>query len=304
MPNNNAKGPLLIAATAILWSFGGVLIKLIPWDAMTIVGLRAVFAAAVMAIYMKKPRITFSPSVIVGALCISGTTILFVFANKLTTSANAIVLQYTAPIFVIILSLLFFKKKPKALDVGAVLAAVAGMALFFFGQLKADALLGNILALLSGITFAGVFLINKMPKAKPEESLLLGHLINVVVGIPFIITHVTFAPIAWMSIALMGIFQLGLAYVLFSIGIKLTTPISASLLATLEPLLNPIWVFMMTGEQPGMWALIGGAIVIVSIVLYSVLSARAGKRSKASHTATNISPEVQAGPETETDPQY
>ncbi len=293
---NKAKGPILIAATAILWSFGGILIKLIPWDAMTIVGLRAIFAAAVMAIYMKRVRITFSPSVILGALCIAGTTILFVFANKLTTAANAIVLQYTAPIFVVVLSLIFLKKKPKALDIGAVLAAVAGMALFFFGQLKADALLGNILALLSGITFAGVFLINQMPKAKPEESLLLGHLINVAVGIPFIITHVTFEPVAWLSVTLMGIFQLGIAYVLFSIGIKYTTPISASLLATLEPLLNPVWVFLMTGEQPGMWALIGAAVVIVSIVVYSVLSARNGKKNKTIDTAGALPAEAEAPP--------
>jgi drug/metabolite transporter (DMT)-like permease len=274
-----AKGPILIAATAILWSFGGLLIKMISWDAMTIVGMRAIFAAAIMAIYMRKPHITFSPSVILGALCLSGTTVLFVFANKLTTAANAIVLQYTAPIFVIILSLIFLKKRPRTLDIAAVLAAFAGIALFFIDQLRGGSnLLGNILACLSGLTFAGLFLVNQMPKAHPEESVLLGHIINIVVGLPFILTHITFEPKAWMAITLLGIFQLGLAYVLFTIGIKLTQPVSASLIASLEPLLNPIWVFLLVGERPGVWALVGGAVVLATVVVYNIVSARQSRR--------------------------
>jgi drug/metabolite transporter (DMT)-like permease len=281
----NAKGPLLIAATAILWSFGGLLIKLIPWNAMTIVGTRAIFAAVVLAIYMRRPRIHFTPSVILGGLCMSGTTILFVFANKLTTAANAIVLQYTAPIFIIILSMVFLKKKPKPLDFAAVLIVFFGIGLFFFDQLKGSALLGNLLACMSGVTFAGVFLINQMPNAKPEEALLLGHLINIAVGLPFILTNLTFEPVALLSITLLGVFQLGIAYVLFSIGIKLTPPISASLIASLEPLLNPVWVFLLTGERPGVWALVGGAIVLVTVVLYNLASMKQGK--KAAQTAGN-----------------
>ena len=270
----NAKGPLMIAATAILWSFGGLLIKLIPWDAMTIIGIRSLIAGIVMAIYMRRPHITFSPSVILGGLSLSGTTILFVFANKLTTAANAIVLQYVAPIFVLILSAIFFKKRFRSFDITAVIIVFMGMALFFFDQLKADALLGNILAVLAGVTFAGVFLVNQMPNAKPEEALLLGHIINTVVSIPFIVTNVTFEPAPWLYIVLLGVFQLGLAYVLFSIGIKLTQPVSASLIATLEPLLNPIWVLLITGETPGVFALIGGVVVIVTVVLYSIQSAK------------------------------
>ena len=276
-----AKGPLLIAATAVLWSFGGLLIKLIPWDAMTIIGTRAIFAAVVLAIYMRRPRITFSPSVVLGALCMSGTTVLFVFANKLTTAANAIVLQYTAPIFVIILSMVFLKKRPKMLDITAVLIVFFGIALFFFDQLRGSAMLGNILACFSGITFAGVFLINQTPDAKPEQALLLGHIINIVIGLPFIVANLTFEPVAIMSITLLGIFQLGLAYVLFSIGIKLTPPVSASLIATLEPLLNPVWVFMLTGERPGAWALFGGLLVLVTVVFYNVASIKQSRRTQA-----------------------
>ncbi len=278
MLEKSTKGPILIAITAILWSFGGLLIKLIPWDAMTIIGLRAVFAAVIIAIYMRRPKIEFSLSVILGAVCMSGTTILFVFANKLTTAANAIVLQYTAPIFVIILSALFLKKRAKAPDLIAVLIVFFGIALFFFDKLKGSAMLGNILALLSGITFAGVFMMNQMPKAKPEQAILLGHLINITIGLPFVLRNVTFAPVPWLAITLLGIFQLGLAYVLFSIGIKLTPAVSASLIASLEPLLNPIWVFMLTGEKPGFWALVGGAVVLITVIIYTVTSNKNAKQ--------------------------
>ena len=274
----NAKGPLLIICTAILWSFAGLLIKFISWDAMTIVGMRSAFAALVMIIYMRRVHITFSRPVILGALSMSGTIVLFVFANKLTTAANAIVLQYTAPIFIVLISIIFLKKRARALDIVSTLVVFLGMGLFFFDKLQADALLGNILACASGITFAGVFLANKAPGAKPEEAVLLGHLINAAVGLPFAVTHITFEPAAWGAIALLGIFQLGLAYVLFSIGIKHTPPITASLIATLEPLLNPVWVLLNTGEAPGMWALTGGVIVIATVVIYNISDAKRSRR--------------------------
>ncbi len=275
---SNAKGPLLIMCTAILWSFAGLLIKRIPWDAMTIVGMRSALAALVMIVYMRRVHITFSRPVILGGLSMSATTILFVFANKLTTAANAIVLQYTAPIFVVLISIIFYRKRVRALDIISTVVVFAGIALFFFEQLQADAMLGNILACAAGITFAGVFLMNKAPGAKPEEAILLGHLINTVAGFPFMITHITFEPAAWGAIALLGVFQLGLAYVLFAIGIKHTPPITASLIATLEPLLNPVWVLLSTGEAPGLWALAGGVIVIATVVIYNICDIRQSRR--------------------------
>ena len=272
--DNKFKGPLLIAATAVLWSSAGVLVKLVPWDAMTIVGLRSVFAALVMAVYMRRVRITFSWPVRLGGLSLSATMTLFIFANKLTTAANAIVLQYTSPIFVIILSVLLFKKRPKKLDILAVVMVLLGVGLFFFDQLKADALLGNILAFLAGVSFAGVFIANSMPGAKPEEAMLLGYLINMVISVPFIAVNVTFDAVPWLVIALLGLFQLGLAYVLFSKGIKITPPITASLIAVLEPLLNPVWVLITTGERPGLFAVGGGVVVLITIVVYNIASVR------------------------------
>jgi len=275
------KGPLLIAMTAVLWSTAGVLIKLVPWDAMTIVGLRSMFAAAVMAIFMRRPRITFTKPVILGGFSLSATMVLFLFANKLTTAANAVVLQYTSPIFVVLLSALLLRQKPKALDIAAVAVVFIGVVLFFFDQLKADALLGNILAFFAGLTFAGVFLSNRLPGAKPEEAMLLAYLINIVICAPFIATNVTFELVPWVIIVLMGVFQLGLAYVLFSIGIKITSAVTASLIATLEPLLSPLWVMIATGEKPGTYALIGGVIVLGAIVTYNILSSKRSRAEKA-----------------------
>ena len=273
--HSNTKGLLFIVATAVLWSFGGLLIKFIPWDAMTIAGLRAVFAGAVTAIYMRRPRITMNKPVILGALSLSATTILFVFANKLTTAANAIVLQYTAPVFVMIMAVVFLKQRINALDVGSVIVVFAGITLFFFDKLAPTALLGNVLAVLSGVAFAGVFFFNKMDGAKPIEAMLLGHIINVVVALPFIAANVTLEPVAWGMVALLGVFQLGIAYVLFSIGIKHTPPISASLISTLEPLLNPLWVLLFVGERPGVWAIIGGTVVLMAVVNYNIRDDRA-----------------------------
>ena len=268
------KGPVFIAVTAVLWSFGGILIKLVPWDAMTIVGMRAIFAAAVIAIYMKRPRIRLTPGVLLGALCMSGTTVLYVFANKLTTAANAIMLQYTAPVFVILLSALFLRKRPRALDAAAVLVVFGGIALFFVGQLRGTALLGNALALLSGLSFAGVFLVNQMADASPVESSLLSMLLNFVIALPFIARGITWEPLPWLAITLLGVFQIGLAYVLFSIGIRTTAPVAASLIAAIEPILNPVWVALFQGELPGPWAVAGGVLVLGAVVAYNVLTAR------------------------------
>lgn len=275
------KGPMLIALTAVLWSSGGLLIKLVPWDAMTIAGLRSVFAALVMAVYMRRPRITFTKPVVLGGLSLAATTILFVLANKLTTAANAIVLQYTSPIFVILISALLLRQRPKALDIAAVGIVFAGVMLFFFDQLKADALLGNVLAVLSGLSFAGVFIANRMPGAKPEQAVLLAYLINIVICAPFAASSITFEAVPWLVIVALGLFQLGLAYVLFSIGIKTTTPITASLIAALEPLLSPVWVMLATGEKPGVFAVFGGAVVLVTVVVYNILSVRRSRTETA-----------------------
>ena len=257
-------------AASMCWSFGGLCIKFIPWDSMTIVGLRAILAAAVFAAYRRSVKIEFTRGNITAAVCLSLTMILFVFANKLTTAAAAILLQFTAPIFIILIQLAFYRKKPKASEAVAVSITILGMLLFFADRLEAGGMLGNLLAIASGVTFAGVFVCNSRPDVVPEQSLFLGFLINAVTGLPFVFLGVTADPLAWGSAIFLGVVQVGLAYILFSIGIKKTTALLACLITALEPVLNPIWVAIASGELPGPYAIAGGAVIVLTVVCYNV----------------------------------
>ena len=264
------KGPLCMIAASILWSFGGICIKYIPWGAMSIIGLRALLAAVVFVVYRKSVKIKLTTGNILSALCLSATTILFVFANKNTTAAAAILLQFSAPIFIILIHLVFLKKKPRPVELAAVAVTILGMMLFFADRFGGGGAGGNILAIFSGLSFAGVFVCNKRPDTTPEQSLLLGFIINAAIGMPFVFSQVTADLEAWIFVLILGIVQVGLAYVFFSIGIKKTPALLACLITAMEPLLNPFWVAISTGEIPGIFTVIGGAIIIVTVVYYNI----------------------------------
>ena len=266
----NRKGPICMVAASICWSFGGICIELIPWGAMSIIGLRAFLAAIVFVIYRRSFKIKFTFGNILAALCLSATTVLFVFANKLTSAAAAILLQFTAPVFIILIQLALYKKKPKFSEAAAVSVTIFGMLMFFAGRLESGALLGNILAIASGMTFAGVFVFNKREDTNPEQALLLGFFINSIIGLPFVFFEATAEPVAWLAVLFLGIIQVGLAYVFFSVGIKNTTALLACLITAMEPVLNPVWVALATGEMLGKFAIIGGIVIIVTVVIYNI----------------------------------
>ena len=270
------KGPLCMLAASVCWSFGGLCIKFIPWSAMSIIGLRALLAAVVFSIYRRSLKISLTKGNITAAVCLSLTTILFVFANKLTTAAAAILLQFSAPIFIILIQLVFYRQKPKVSEAVAVSITILGMLLFFADHLEPGGTLGNILAIASGLTFAGVFVCNKRPDVVPEQSLSLGFLINAVIGLPFVIVGVDADPIAWGAAILLGVVQVGLAYVFFSIGIKRTAALLACLITALEPVLNPLWVALATNEFPGPFALAGGAVIVLTVVCFNVWTEKRG----------------------------
>ena len=259
-----------MVAASICWSFGGICIKFIPWGAMSIIGLRAFLAAVVFIIYRRSVKINFTFGNILAALCLSATTVLFVFANKLTSAAAAILLQFSAPIFIILIHLAFYKKKPKISEAIAVSVTVLGMLLFFADRLESGGMLGNIFAIASGLSFAGVFVCNKREDTNPEQALLLGFLINSAIGLPFAFFEVTAEPVAWVAVIFLGIVQVGFAYVFFSVGIKKTSALLACLITATEPVLNPVWVALATGEMPGMFAIIGGVIIVLTVVGYNI----------------------------------
>ena len=272
------SGPLYMVAASICWSLGGVLIYFIPWSAMSIIGLRALFAALVFVLFQKGIKISFTTGNIISGICLSLTTILFVFANQLTTAAAAILLQFTSPVWVLIIRFIFYKKRPKLGEIIAVSITLMGMALFFADELNAGNALGNFIAMLSGLSFAGVIMGNKRSDTEPGQSILLGFSINAVIFTPFIFFDpgVSFMILSWSDalpwilIIIMGVVQVGLAYVFFSFGIKRTSALLAILTTALEPILNPIWVAIFTTERPGRFALLGGVVIISSIVGYNL----------------------------------
>lgn len=270
-------GPLYIVIAAIFWSFGGLLGKLIPWSGLTIAALRGIFAALTIAIYRRNFRFKINKPILLAGISLTITTILFMLANKMTSAANAIVLQYTSPVFIILLTLIIDKKKPRKRDLFAMLGVLIGISIFFFDQFKSGNYYGDLIALASGLSFAAVFFANKLPHASPIDATYLGNLLSIFI-LPFIFFDQSFMqnqnPTIWLYIILMGVFQLGFGYIFFSLGIKQTAATTSSIIATLEPILNPIWVFLILGEIPSTLALLGGIIVLITVSIYNTIVTR------------------------------
>lgn len=267
------KGTIYVAISALLYSLGGICIKLIPWNGMSINGARTGVALVIFAIYLAVTRhpLRFNRWILLGSLSTFGTNALFSVANKLTTAANAIVLQFTVPIFVIWFAYMFLGQRPTKLDVVACAVVFGGIVFFFLDSLQMGGGLGNLLALISGVTYAGVFMMNQMPDADAISSVFWGAVLSFVTGLPFLLQETEFTSAALTSLMVLGVFQVGLAYVFLCEGLKTTPPITASLIAGIEPVLNPLWVVLFYGETMGRFAIIGGVIVVGGVVAYNVL---------------------------------
>lgn len=263
---DHKKGLIAVFAAAILWSTGGLFIKLITLDAMQLSFFRCVFAALVFAVIFRKDVFTVNGFALINAVFYAGVLILFVIATKTTTAANAIFLQYTAPIYILIFEPLINKTHFQKINLVTIIICFGGMILFFMGELSPGHLEGNIFALLSGLAFAS-FMIG-MRKNKPEyqfSSIFYGNVLVALICIPFIldIQTLTFSDL-WM-VAFLGVFQIGIAYAIFSYGLKRVYAIEASLIGMIEPVLNPVWVFFGYGETPSFMAIVGGIIIVTTI---------------------------------------
>lgn len=267
------KGVVCVFLAAILYSFGGLCIKVVPWHGMAINGGRNMVALLVVGAYLLgiRHRLRWNRWVALGAVCVCGTNALFTLANKMTTAANAIVLQFTAPIFVLLLSMLFLRKAPKKIDVIVCIIVLLGVLCFFMDSLEAGELRGNLVALCSGLTYAGVFLLNDMPNSDPISSVFWGDLCSAIIGLPFLLQESDFSPIPVTSIVLMGVFQVALAYILMCQGLKTTPAVTASLISGIEPVLNPILVAVFYHETIGPLSFAGAVIVVVSIIAYNII---------------------------------
>ena len=275
-------GTLCVFAAALLYSIGGLCIKVIPWNGLSINAGRNLVALLVIGLYLRivrhPPR--FNRWIAVGAVCICGTNSLFTLANKLTTAANTIVLQFTAPIFVILLSAVFWHRRPRKLDVIACAVVLLGVLCFFVDSLEAGGTAGNVLALLAGLCYGGVFLLNDLPDADPISSVFWGDVASVVIGLPFLLQETDFSPAPMASLVILGAFQVGLAYILLTIGLRTTPAVTAALVSGIEPVLNPILVAVFYHETIGPLSFAGAVVVIGAILLYNLLKGKTESNSE------------------------
>ena len=267
------KGILAVFLTAILWSSGGLFIKLISLNSMQLSFFRCLIAAVIFAVLFRKKILKVNISALFNSLAYAAVLILFVIATKTTTAANAIFLQSTAPIYVLIFEPVLTKTKWERINIITIAVCFVGMILFFMGDLTPGDIEGNIAALLAGIAFATFFL--GMKKNDPkygESSIFYGNIIVALFCIPFITDMNSISLQDFAMVSFLGVFQIAFAYALFSYGLKRIIAVEASIISMFEPVLNPIWVFIGYGEVPSFYAIIGGIIIITAITVRTLIS--------------------------------
>ena len=264
------KAIILAIVASALWSTGGMFVKLVDWNPVAISGTRSFAAGLVLLLYIKKPKITKSKSQTLGSITYALTVLSFIIANKLTTSANAILLQYTAPIFVAMLGVWILKEKIHWYDLVAIFTVFLGMGLFFLSDVSTGNMIGNLLAIFCGFTLACTTIALKSQKEDSAlEITLFGNVLAFLVSAPFIFMNTPDLR-SLVIVIIMGVFQLGIPFIFYVHSMKHLTALEVILITVVEPLLNPLWVFIFTGEQPGIYPIIGGIIVITTVVLRSI----------------------------------
>ncbi len=273
---SHRRAVILLVIAAALWSLGGVLLKSVEWPSLAKAGARSFFAAIVFLVWLRKPQFTFSRGQLSAAFAYAGTVSLFVIATDLTTAANAIFLQYTAPIYVVFLGHWLLGEKARSADWVCIAVALCGIALFFGDSLDTRGAWGIAAALGSGILFGTMVVCLRMEKNNsPATALLLGNVLTVLISIPSIAGAGLPSAGACATLAVLGVVQLGIPYVLYSAAIQRVTALEAILILTLEPILNPIWVALKQREFPGFWSMCGAVLVVGAVTFRSIASVRA-----------------------------
>ena len=274
-------GQMALLLSAFLWSTSGLFIKMVPWHPVVITGTRSlisvVFILTVRLIAPPPKGVKNRPFPLwAGAFAYALTMLTFVIANKITTSANVIMLQYSAPVWAALIGWYLIKEKPHWEQWGAIVLVFGGLIIFLWDGLGSGALLGDGIAVLSGIVFgANSVFLRMMKDGNPSDSLLLSHVICAVVGIPFIILYPPSLSLSSvLPVLYMGTIQLGLASIIYAYGMKRISAVQAMLTAIIEPIFNPLWVLIVIGERPSLVALAGGTIIIAAVFSSSLIGRR------------------------------
>jgi len=271
------KAILFLILAAALWSTAGVFVKALDWQPVSILAGRGLFTSIVFLFYLRRLPTKWSRWMLLGAGASIATQFLFIISTKLTTAANSIFLQYTAPIYVVLLAYWLLREKPSRTDWVAMGIIFLGLLLFFGDQLSTEGFYGNILAVISGVTAAVMMVSFRAQKdSSPEDSVLLASLGIAIFGFPSILKE-SGTVTDWLSIAYLGVIQIGLAFILFTKGIKHIPALEANLIGTLEPILSPLWVFLFLGERMGAFALLGGLVVLVGVIISAIASTQADR---------------------------
>ena len=274
------KSLLYVVLAALLWSASGIVIKTVDWSPLAIASVRGLFAAVTVAFLGRKSLSLRppSPAQIGLSLLLSLLALATIFATKLTTAANAILLQYTAPVWVALLAPLFLGERTRLRDWLFIVLTFCGMALFFLDALSPEGMWGILAAAAGGAVYAGVILIlRRMPDEQRVAGTVYANALLALLGV------LVWRP-PWPSagdllvLALAGIFQIGLPFYLFTLASRGVTALEMVLVTVLEPILNPLWVYLGVGELPGAWAVPGGILVLGTVSLWGVLKARNSSR--------------------------
>ncbi len=269
---------------AALWSIAGIFMKFLPWNGFAVASLRSLFAGLTIAVYMAltKKHFALNRATLVSGVLTGCVYTCFACANKLTTAANAIVLQFTSPVFIVIFSALFLHVRIRRADLITVLITLAGITLFFFDKLERGYILGNLVAIAAGMFMAGMYMaVGSLQRDERFTAITIGQTFTFLLGLPFVFaTKPVMNPATVASIVILGVFQLGIAYILYGKASQVCPPLACCLLGGLEPLLNPLWVMLFYGEKPGVYALIGGIIVVVTITAWCAWGSREENNSE------------------------
>jgi drug/metabolite transporter (DMT)-like permease len=288
---NDKVSPLLyVLAAAVLWSTGGLFIKWTSLSGLELSFYRSFFALLIIAFVTRRQGFGLNKVSAIASVLYAALIILFVSATKQTTAANAIFLQYTAPVYLLIFEPLVYKEKFRLRDLVTVLVCIGGMTLFFVGKLRPEDVTGNVLALASGVCFAAYFLLLRHSSARlvnRAASAIYGNLLVILVTAPWGIAALpTLNQHDALSVVYLGVIQIGIAYVLFTFAMgRGVRSLDAGIIGYAEPVLNPVWVFLVLGEKPAQWALLGGGIIIVAVIVHMLLDA--GKRRGRSSIRTD-----------------
>ncbi|MPZ75323.1 MAG: EamA family transporter [Deltaproteobacteria bacterium] len=276
------RGRFLILLAAFFWSLAGVFIKFLDLHPLTIVFYRSLFASLVFIPFLKPSDFRFDAAMIVSVISYTAAISAFVSANKLTTAANAIVLQYTAPVFVFLFSRLVLGERISTLNALALSVSMVGVGIISFESAGEPEMAGVLLALLSGVLFA-VYMVNlqQMKNISPVCVTWLNNLVCAVLLLPFVKTQLSISIDQFWILAVMGAVQLGLPYFLFSKGLRTIPLQEAALIALIEPVLNPLWVAVTVGEIPSLATLVGGGMILMALAVRYVWPLLAGSAEPA-----------------------